>query len=400
MNRDTSYAMSKLNRLKDLVFKLNVAGLVFVSVFAMVELVAWQSCRMLISAHAQMREPTYVEAYSHFDWAEEHVNNLRKSYLSLKYQPYYLWGLSEVRTSTYNVIPDWGGIRKTINVPKPSPARKVRILLFGGSTAFSSRSPDEYTIASLLSANLNRRFDDVEFSLTNLGRGGFVNDQEIVWLTQILTAGETPDVVIFYDGVNDIINKVCRGVPHYRYELFRSLDLDPAERAGLFEAVLQHEYVGQLARLIAGSPHEKEGYVTDRETLLTNARAMVARYEQNMAFMRKLGEAYGFQTVFIWQPNLFTTGKRLTDEESGILENDPNASLWRLGFDAADHVMKETKFEGKPFHDLSDVLDDIEKCVFFDPCHVSAIANEAIGDRIAEVLVEGDYVAGMQETTN
>jgi hypothetical protein len=396
MNRGAPHRPGRLDRLKNVVFKLNIAAFVFLCLFAVVELVAWQVCRALVASHAQMEEPAYLAAYQYFDWTEEHLANLRNSFLVLEYEPYYLWGVTEVRSSTYNVLPDWGGIRKTVNVAKEAPARRLKVFMLGGSTAFSARVPDRCTIASYLSASLNERFEAVEFSVSNLGRGGFVSDQEIVLLTQMLTAGEVPDLVIFYDGVNETINKVCQGIPHYQYDRFLAIGMAGTEERGLLEALLDCDYVGKAARLIAGRPTDKAHYFTDRETLSANARQMADRYRRNMAFVGKLGEAYGFQAVFLWQPNLFTTGKAPTDEEADILQNDAKSAVWRPGFEVAHQVVKETMLDEEGFYDLCDVLDPIEECIFFDLCHVSSIANQAIGDRIADVLVEGGYVTGAE----
>ena len=384
--------MSRLDRAKDVVFKIHIAVLVFVLLLGAVELVARQWCRILVSAHREMREPAYLEAYRGLEGVEEHLANLRASDMTLRYQPYCLWGLSEVRSSTYNVLPDWGGIRKTVNPSKADPRRRLRVFLFGGSTAFCSRLPDLYTLASCLSANLNGRYPDVEFSVTNFSRGGYLSDQEVVLLTQVLTAGEIPDLVVFYDGVNETVNKVCKGIPHYHYHRFRSVETGGKPRVGLLEAASQYEYVGQLAGLLAKRPPDEAHYVTDREQLLENARTMAARYRQNLAFVQKLGRAYGFQAVFFWQPDLLTIAKALTDEEAAILRDDPQAAVWRPGFEIADKVIQDSMRGEEVFYDLSDALDAVEETVFFDVCHVSARANEEIGDRIAERLVQGGYL--------
>ena len=384
--------MSRLDRAKDVVFKVHIATLVFVLLLGAVELVAWQLCRIQVSAHAEMREPAYLEAFGGMEGVEEHLANLRASDMTLRYQPYCLWGLSEVRSSTYNVLPDWGGIRKTVNPSKADATRRLRVFFFGGSTSFCSRLPDRYTPASCLSANLNGRYADVELSVTNFGRGGYLSDQEVVLLTQVLTAGEVPDLVVFYDGVNDTVNKVCKGIPHFQYHRFRSVETGGKPRVGLLEAASQYEYVGQLAGLLAKRPPDEAHYVTDREQLLENARTMAARYRQNLAFVQKLGRAYGFQAVFFWQPDLLTIAKALTDEEAAILRDDPQAAVWRPGFEIADKVIQDSMRGEEVFYDLSDALDAVEETVFFDVCHVSARANEEIGDRIAERLVQGGYL--------
>jgi len=388
--------VSRLDRAKDVVFKVHIAALVFVLLLGAVEIVAWQLCRIQVSAHAEMREPAYLEVFRGMENVEEHLANLRASDMTLRYQPYCLWGLSEVRSSTYNVLPDWGGIRKTVNPSKADATRRLRVFFFGGSTAFCSRLPDRYTPASCLSADLNGRYADVEFSVTNFGRGGYLSDQEVVLLTQVLTAGDTPDLVVFYDGVNDTINKVCKGIPHYQYHRFRSVEESGRPRVGLLEAASQYEYVGQLAGLLAKRPPDAAHYVTDREQLVENARAMAARYRQNLAFVEKLGEAYGFRTVFFWQPDLLTTAKAMTDEEAAILRDDPQAAVWRPGFKIADEVIRDTMRGQEAFRDLSDALDAAEGTIFFDIRHVSARANETISGRIADTLIQGGYLSDQQ----
>jgi hypothetical protein len=119
---------------------------------------------------------------------------------------------------------------------------------------------------------------------------------------------------------------------------------------------------------------------------------MADRYRQNLAFVRNLGRAYGFEAVFFWQPDLFTTAKATTDEEATILQNDAKAPVWRPGFEIAHQVVNDTMREQQAFYDLSDVLDAMEGSVFFDICHVSAAANERISDRIAEILVQGGHL--------
>ena len=40
-------------------------------------------------------------------------------------------------------------------------------------------------------------------NVRNLGRRGFVSTQEVIYLMRELQAGRRPDVVVFYNGVND-----------------------------------------------------------------------------------------------------------------------------------------------------------------------------------------------------
>ena len=50
-------------------------------------------------------------------------------------------------------------------------------------------------------------------SSENLAEIGYVSTQEVIALTQALQAGDRPDVVIFYDGVNDTTSALLEGEP-------------------------------------------------------------------------------------------------------------------------------------------------------------------------------------------
>jgi len=78
----------------------------------------------------------------------------------------------------------------------------VRVFIFGGSTMWGWGARDDYTIASYLSKILHGQGYQVE--VTNYGQMGYVNTQEIITLLRYLQRGEVPDIVLFYDGLNDV----------------------------------------------------------------------------------------------------------------------------------------------------------------------------------------------------
>lgn len=67
---------------------------------------------------------------------------------------------------------------------------------------YGTAVPDWGTIPFYLSRDLNAGSKDCVF-VSNFGVEGYVTDQEVILLTELLKAGEHPDIVIFYDGVND-----------------------------------------------------------------------------------------------------------------------------------------------------------------------------------------------------
>ena len=75
--------------------------------------------------------------------------------------------------------------------------------------------PDEYTIPSLLAKQF-KEHGVSNICITNFGQGGWVNTQEMLELIMQIKKGNIPNMVVFYDGVNDSYsafqNKVA-GIP-------------------------------------------------------------------------------------------------------------------------------------------------------------------------------------------
>lgn len=122
-------------------------------------------------------------------WAD--LNSLYSQ--GMRYVPYYHWRRKPFQSKYVNV--NSNGVRRTIKNPKPD-AKKV--FVFGGSTTWGSGVPDSHTIPSLL----QKRFGN-EYNFYNFGETGYVSAQEINYLLEKLANNEIPDIVIFYDGIND-----------------------------------------------------------------------------------------------------------------------------------------------------------------------------------------------------
>ena len=84
--------------------------------------------------------------------------------------------------------------------------REKRILVFGGSTIFCGEVPDSMTVPSRLQTLLDE--NDFEYDVINFGIPGVRIENQYNALKQISDLS-TKDIVIFYDGVNDL-NKIYK----------------------------------------------------------------------------------------------------------------------------------------------------------------------------------------------
>lgn len=108
-----------------------------------------------------------------------------------------------ITTKTLNV--DSVGRRRTI---PPSAAhakhRPLVVWFFGGSTMLGWAVPDEYTIPSLVQAELQALFPERQVKCVNLGVAAFNSNNELVhFTTHLRWESEKPHVALFMDGLND-----------------------------------------------------------------------------------------------------------------------------------------------------------------------------------------------------
>ena len=137
------------------------------------------------------------------------------------------------KTPTINVQ---DGYRVTWTAPPDPTKDEIVVFMFGGSTLYGIEVPDDLTIASLVAKNLNDQIEGRRVIVRNYGVSGFVIDNEVHLLLKLLAAGERPDVVAFYDGLNETQVKVALGRSHFfidgfNRKLFQSPKI-PEKRAG------------------------------------------------------------------------------------------------------------------------------------------------------------------------
>jgi hypothetical protein len=250
---------------------------------------------------------------------------------ALHWQPYVYFRRSPSYHGRY-VNVDSLGRRIT---PQPSTPAKpsARVFFFGGSTMWGSFQRDDHTIP----AEASRRLQQVagpgaRIEVRNFGETGWVMTQEMLELMLQLRSGARPDVVVFYDGINDAFSTLqygVAGIPQNEEKraaefamgrkLDRSLyghglasDLRAVGTLGL--ASLEHLELVQRLQSIAHPTSVKTVAVDSA------ARALTAVYAENVRLIEALAKAYGFTPIYVWQPSLHATGKRVTPYEARLLQ--------------------------------------------------------------------------------
>jgi hypothetical protein len=260
---------------------------------------------------------------------------------------------------------------------------------------------DFMTIPSRAGAMLAQR-GIREIRYTNFGETGYVFTQEVIELLLQLRDGLRPSVVVFYDGLNDVIATVQSGVAgisqnegnrEQEFQLGRAVfswrndlitDLRVAGRLGL---------VASQRLQLLGSLRSGVG-VGARSRLPADslARSLASSYEGTVAVVEALGQRYGFRALYVWQPSLQATRKSPSTFERTLLAEIERDAFQRKLRDLHVRVPRVldsslTRVVGDRFIDLSGLFAGDSTTVFLDVIgHTTEEASDAIARRIAPAL--------------
>ncbi|HKS05478.1 MAG TPA: SGNH/GDSL hydrolase family protein [Gemmatimonadaceae bacterium] len=271
--------------------------------------------------------PGPPSAFDTVPWAREYLADHEKEERVL-WEPFVYVRNPTFRGTQMNV--DSAGHR-VVPGPALKAPRRLRVFFLGGSTAFGWFQRDAYTLPSLTAARLREIVPaNVDVDLTNFGTPGHTFTQEVVMLMLRLRNGERPDVVVFYDGINDVSSVIQRGIGgEPQNETRRSADFERGRAAIEDAATGWRNDLRALARLSAGVLARSElakriSAGRDSTAPLVPADSATARlvsaYVGNVQVVEGLAKAFGFDVIYVWQPAFLSTTKPLTTREQWFAE--------------------------------------------------------------------------------
>ncbi|MCU1498072.1 MAG: hypothetical protein JWM47_2025, partial [Acidimicrobiales bacterium] len=307
-------------------------------------------------------DPFEIVAYSELPagkglpWADQVQED--KENLVLPLDELGSYGVGDYRSETVNIV---DGERLT-RAPEPCDCDTKEVWFTGASAAFGSGQRDLHTIAS----QLVRLGDDhgVSLHIRNLAVPGHTLWQEYAPVLARLANGERPDLVVFYDGFNDLSYSFTEGVlgtPDFRVPMVDRPDLQPLQILGLGPGgiVEATEPLGGLEGL---------------------GRSAARRYRRLVELVTADVEALGVPVLFVFQPDALTSAvQRAAGFEAPLrgaegLEGMGDALASMLA--VAESELPEGQLN------LRHVFDDLSSPVFFDPVHTNeqgaAVVAEAI----------------------
>jgi lysophospholipase L1-like esterase len=329
-----------------------------------------------------------ISPYASLPWPKEYFAELRRLTIS-RFDPFLGWRRPEFHGKYINLSKE--GIRSTWN-PKVAREQKVKkVFCFGGSTTWGVGARDDFTVPSLLSKRLNQ--GRPAFQVTNFGEKGYTSTQELIYLVLLLKQKNIPDYVIFYDGVNEVMVGAMNGKPGlvFNFEGMRDQFEGKDKKSGrnkIWQEIKRlklYRAFADLQGLVASGkiaePNKNQYPVKNKQEMPRLAEDIMMDYLKNIEVIRHLGQAYGFQCLFVWQPALLTT-RSLTAEEKRLdaWNNQDMVAMYRLVYDK----MRATSAPN--FYNLSTMFDAKEKTIFFSWAHITEEGNALVADRIFQIF--------------
>jgi len=318
--------------------------------------------------------------YQDKDWAEEFWDTPQPP---ARFHPYSLWH-TETNEDKYRNF-DEQGFRITPNVQCDEGA--YHIYMFGGSTTWGDGTPDWGTIP----AYLQNMFNDTDqmICMHNMGQRAFHATQEVVELTNQLQLGVRPDMVIFYDGINEIGNMIEMGEPWLPSSILRRLlweDVDPFVK--LVSATNTYTFLIKYFKSPYAKPPVTRYSDEKAEQLMQQT---IDIYINNYHIVEALSKQFDFEFKFFWQPTI-AYKKPLTEDEQSILE----MYVPRMGplyFEDNMEVilsihqrMEEMADDFDHLVYIGDAYEQHSGQLYFDIWHVTPEGNEIVAREIFDVV--------------
>lgn len=303
--------------------------------------------------------------YAGVDWARRHYEERARR--GNVYRSFIEWRHAPMVGETINVEGPYLQ-RRTIN---SNASATSKAYFFGGSTMWGDGANDAGTIPSQFSALTGMHAE-------NFAERGYTAHQNLILLMQLLQQGHRPDLVVFYDGVNEVLHK-CRV----------ELNPDSHERERQFETVLQNSLVADsfshyFAPLLTFARNiqreHRRAFKTDEYDCHSNppkAEAIAENLMRDWQFARQLVEWHGGKFVAVLQP--VAPMSRTRREHFSIFP------LLEQGYKTVYPMVRGKIARSGEFHDLVSVLDR-DEYIYIDFCHLSPNGNRYVAERIAEIV--------------
>ena len=228
--------------------------------------------------------------------------------------------------------------------------------------------------------------------VSNFGVEGYVTDQELILLGELLKTGAHPDIVIFYDGVNDSsLAWAPSGAPNAHFVFGTIKNRIEGRVSGRLD-FLQNSYALRVLRRVLQRPRPTGSFAALLAKQQPNVASTLHNYEENLRVARALADVYKFKLYCFWQPLLVYGNKPLVPFERKMSDRDRSGttpeSAWFLTMIEVFREAEKHSAQNGSFVFLAHLFDATREPVYVDEAHLGPRGNELVAQAIATYIKE------------
>lgn len=290
-----------------------------------------------------------------------------------QYEPFVGWKMLPYKGKTLQI--DRQGYR-THHAPASDTTNKKLIAFFGGSTMWGEGSDDQHTIPALFNEK------NPGFNAINRAQLAYNSRQEVDALITMYSKNVKPDVVVFYDGVNDAAflcpSEITDLPAHRLVPLFRSKLY--VKKSAFVKEVLYKTFIENIVNVMNRISKKNEDTKSAYNCLDGDKAEQIAEIMmKNWELAHEIVTNRGGKFIAVLQPAAFI-GHPRTDH----LKLDPELGKnFSEVYKRIQQKISERKHEW--IFDLSNKFDG-QDYIYIDFCHVSSNGNEIMASEISKLV--------------
>ncbi|MCU1497029.1 MAG: hypothetical protein JWM47_982 [Acidimicrobiales bacterium] len=256
--------------------------------------------------------------------------------------------------------------------PPPCACKRLTVWIYGGSTTFGLDQRDDHTIPSELARLAAEQGLTVD--VQNRGQLGEMHWMEAERFAWDLTVEEAPDLVLFYDGVND------------GWATNALNDLNTGDINQMFDPTLLDIWRSSERSEGAGPPAPQDAKLLGRHKgkaleLEELAVTTVERYDRSRQLTETTARLHGIPVRYYWQPSRYSRPVVLEEPHFDADQEDRNRLALQI---VVDHLPPDVV-------DLTDVLDEL-----LDPTYTDDVHHNEQGARTVAEAIYADIDAELR----
>lgn len=264
-------------------------------------------------------------------------------------------------------------------ITKEKPTDTYRIFVVGGSAAFGwGSTSDDTTIAAYLQKDFESTHHNFKVQVINAGIGGALSLTEVEYVKNKLLDYK-PDLIVIYDGYNDLIESARAANQPIIKESFADKIIVAYKK---FFSFYKTPVIGQFL-LNDIKTRGKSQVISVDDTPTTDQKSLL--WSKRWSEICQLGKKQGFDTVITLQPFLGTGNKILSKSEHGTLIKTSNPQML-ISYQSYANTLDSLKNDCSNVGDLRNTFDNTTDPIFYDLVHMGDEGNKIVAQKIFDLI--------------